>query len=137
MRKIVALLALVLTFSSCALDDDQPNYHFELLETVNANFPEEMTPGNQYQVEVTYYRPSSCYMFDGIDYNYTGDFERTLGVVGAVRDDVTCEEIEVTNPTATFTFQPLNIGTYTFKFYSGTNEDGSYSYLTYEVEVTE
>ncbi|SFU27470.1 hypothetical protein SAMN05216480_101178 [Pustulibacterium marinum] len=139
MKKLIVLLVMSMALFSCSLDDDTVNFHYEYLETAYAEFPEEMTVNGSYQINLYYYLPTDCYAFNGIEYYYTGDFERTVAINVTVNDASNCETLEEAEPDITyFNFNPQMAGTYTFKFLSGMDEStGEYTYIDYEVEVLE
>lgn len=139
MKKFIVLLLMSVTLFSCSLDDDSVNFYYEYLPTQNVQFPEDMSLGNTYEVTMYYTRPNDCYTVQGITYQTTGELERFVAINAQVSTSDTCEELDNTGiESSIFNFQPLMAGTYTFNFLSTINEStGEYSYLTYEVEVTE
>ena len=129
-----------MVFSSCSVDDapfDQ-GFHFEILPIEEVLMPESFTPGEFYQIEFSYSRPSTCYNFNELYYLAEGDF-RTVAVINTVleeTDDIICEPIENELEWRTFTFQcQKNFGYYVFKFWQGQNENGEDEYLVMEVPV--
>lgn len=133
--RLLVVLVFGLTLSSCSLDDDSPNFHFEALKITEVDLPESFVYGERYEFGITYVKPSSCYIFDGFDYNHTGNLERTVAAIAAVYDDRACTQEETTEE-ATLKFEVRYKGTYTFRFYTGKNEDtGENEYLIVEVPV--
>lgn len=139
MKKFFVFMLFAVVTVSCSIDDDVQNYHFEFIETLNAEFPEEMFVGDTYEVSLFYNLPNTCYSVSGIDYRYTADFERTVAIVATVYEDSECDPIDTTEPyNVSFNFVPSMAGTYTFMFVSGYDEaTNQYSYITYDVEVLE
>lgn len=135
MKKIFALFLLIAIASSCSLDDDA-NFHFEAVPATNATLPESFELNETYEIKVNYVRPNNCYFFEGFDYLRTDENERTVTLITSVFDDRGCteasQEVEVS-----FDFIVLNTGTYTFRFWRGTDANGDPDYLIVEVPVVE
>ncbi|GLB48092.1 hypothetical protein [Neptunitalea lumnitzerae] len=140
MKKFLVLFVAALLTFSCSLDDDDTvDYHFEFIGADYVEFPaEDMHVNSSYPVTLYYTLPNTCYYINGIDYNYTSDFERVVSLVATVYNNNNCEPTDGSTLNDSFTFRPLYAGTYTFNFISGIDEStGEYTYLTYEVEVLE
>ncbi|GLB52848.1 hypothetical protein NBRC110019_18880 [Neptunitalea chrysea] len=137
MKKYALLLIVALVSFSCSIDDDENvNYRFEFVATDTVEFPSEIYVNNTYNVTIYYTLPNSCYYINGIDYNYTDDYERTVALVATVYDGTNCDANTVLEST-TFDFKPINAGTYTFNFLTGQDDNGDYTYSTYDVVVLE
>ena len=51
-------------FLSCSLNDDnRVNFDFDYVPIEEVSIPEEFVLGEIYQIEITYYRPSTCHDF--------------------------------------------------------------------------
>ncbi|XLS29345.1 hypothetical protein ACJD0Z_00655 [Flavobacteriaceae bacterium M23B6Z8] len=135
MKKIFALFLLIAAISSCSLDDDA-NFHFEAVPVTGATLPESFELNETYEIKVNYIRPNNCYFFEGFDYVRTDENERTVTLITSVFDERGCtqdaQEVEVS-----FDFIVLNTGTYTFRFWQGTDANGDPDYLIVEVPVNE
>ena len=139
MRKGFAfgILTIVgLLFSSCDLDDDNPNFHFTTLNVVEASFPEVFEVNNTYDIEVTYLRPDGCTFFEGFDVSRTGDTDRDVVVIGTVLtdEDVACT-LAIEEVVAVFRFNVIFTGEYHFRFYSGQDDNDNPTYIEYTVPV--
>ncbi|WP_335966983.1 hypothetical protein [Galbibacter sp. PAP.153] len=141
MKKIFALTLsclLLLGFSSCDIsDDDTANFHYETLEITGADLPEYFEYGKMYNIEFTYLRPTDCHIYDGFEFNPTGETERTIFAIAAVVERADCKDLTAIEGTDNFDFEVRYRDPYTFKFYVGEDEDGEKEYLTYEVPVQE
>ncbi|WP_422858286.1 hypothetical protein ACOKFD_12835 [Flagellimonas sp. S174] len=140
MKKVVLaclLCALFPLLSSCDLNDDGPNFHFTTLSVVEASLPESFQLNQTYTVEVTYLRPDSCTFFEGFDVATVAETQRNVTVIGSViTDDETCTQL-AEEVTASFEFNVIFTGTYTFRFYTGDDESGDATFIEYTVPVVE
>lgn len=136
--KYVTLLLLLISISSCSLDndDDLASYSFEVLPVENVDIPEEFTMGETYPITVYYYKPTTCHTFSEF-YYYKENNERTVAPITYVYESSTCEDLEEELTEASFNFVVTSNGSYIFKFWQGENDEGEDVYLTIEVPVTE
>lgn len=134
----ILLLAVLLSVSSCDIDDDNTNFYYETLEITEATLPEAFEYGELYTIEFTYVRPTNCHYYEGFDFQKTEKTERTVYAIGARLDQKDCQDLTENNTgTATFDFEVRYRDTYTFKFYQGDNDQGEKQYITVEVPVVE
>jgi hypothetical protein len=133
MKKLLTCLFATLIFS-CSVDDDTPRTHIEILPVESAILPDEFVQGEVYEITLTYLRPSSCHAFRDIFYEKNLN-ERTVAIVTTVFDsNNNCEEIS-TELEKSFNFKPTSTGSYIFKFWQGTDDNGDEQYMTVEVPV--
>lgn len=140
MKKIFVLFVVfALVFvSSCTLDDDKhANFHFEALEAVEADFPETFEYGSIYRIKVKFNRPSDCYFFEGFDFDRTAETERVIAGIASVIESDNCEELQDSTIENYFDFEVRYTGTYTFKLWTGLDENEEDTYLIVEVPVEE
>lgn len=136
MKKLVIFCALLCSLASCTLGDNtQPNYSFEVLPIDSVDIPDQFTLGETYEITVHYTKPSSCYVFH--DFYYVSELnQRTVAVINTVYTDQACTQ--ATEPAdATFNFMVNSNGTYVFKFWQGTDDNGTDLYYIVEVPVVE
>ncbi len=138
MKKLLFVCIVILTFWSCSVGDDNDdyNYYFEFLPIEEVVIPEAFELDSTYQIEVSYYRPSTCHSFHDFYYVAEGN-ERTVAVINLVQDVSSCEEIEDELIDVSFSFKAVYDQTYLFKFWQGENEAGEDLYLTYEIPIAE
>lgn len=141
MKKLISILFLAIialtAFSSCELgDDDNVNYHFELIPTESAVFPESFILGQTYTIKVYYKRPTSCHFFEGFYYERDSNV-RTIAVQTSVMHSDSCTELDEEPVEASFDFLPTSTGSYVFKFYQGKDQYGNNRFLEYEVPVVQ
>lgn len=137
MKKFVlyGMLSLFLLLQSCDLDDDSANFHFEALEITAVDLPETFQYGGLYDIGVTYIRPTNCHYFEGFDYNYDAETERTIVAVASVLEDRPCDDLDNVEVETSFTFEVRYYGTYVFNFWAGEDASGNAQYITIEVPV--
>ncbi|WP_146193392.1 membrane lipoprotein lipid attachment site-containing protein [Flavobacterium sediminis] len=132
MKKIVLLLSLLFIVSACSVNNDEPNFHYELLPIEEVELPTEFVMGETYQIKVWYYKPSTCYSFGGFYYEKNLN-ERTIAIQSVVLDSETCQTVTDELKSATLDFYVTNNGSYVFKFWQGVDEN--LENIFYEVEV--
>ena len=135
MKKIVLLTLFLLTLTGCSIDDDQPNYSYEVLPVDSYTVPQSFTLGQTYEIKLKYKKPSDCYSFQGIYYDKNLNI-RTIGIQTTVLENtnkthLTSEPIEVS-----FNFYVTNTGSYIFKFYKGEDANGQNIFEEVEIPVT-
>ena len=133
-RLIIITLSLIL-FASCSKDDG-PEYSLEVLPVESVNMPESFTLGEIYPITVSYLRPTTCYSFKEFYYGKNLN-ERTVAVLNYNFQDNNCQELSDELVEATFNFIVTSNGSYIFKFWQGTDDDGEDLYMTVEVPVVE
>lgn len=141
MKKLISILILaviaVTAFSSCELgDDDTVNYHFELIPTESAVFPESFVMGRTYTIKVYYKRPTTCHFFEGFYYDKELNV-RTIAIQTSVIHTNNCTDLNEEPVEASFDFLPTSSGYYIFKFYKGKDEYGNNLFMEYEVPVVQ
>lgn len=135
MKKLLALSLVLLFFVSCSVDNDSPNYSFEVLPVESVDIPTEFTLGETYPITVKYLKPSTCHVFK--EFYYSKDLnERTVAPITLVYEGNTCEPLVDVEDEATFNFIVTSNGSYIFKFWQGEDTNGEDQYLTIEVPVT-
>lgn len=132
MKRFILLFSLIFSLASCSLQDDGPSFHTELLPISEVEIPQEFQLGQTYTIKVWYQRPSTCHVFDGFYYDKNLNI-RTVAVRSAVVHNNDCQELSDQLVEASFNFYVTSNGSYIFKFWQGTNENGEDVF--YEVEV--
>ena len=65
MKKQILLVAIVLSLlSSCSLETETSNFYIDIMPIESVNIPTEFESGQSYDIEVTYYRTSTCHVFN-------------------------------------------------------------------------
>jgi hypothetical protein len=131
-KKIFLLLSLVFTIVSCSVNEDETNFHYELLPIQEVEIPSEFVMGQTYQIKMWYYRPSTCHSFGGFYYDKILN-ERTIAIQNIVQEESTCSTLTDELVYATLDFYVTNNGSYVFKFWQGV--DDNLEDIFYEIEV--
>lgn len=132
MKRIFLVFFVLLLTVSCS-DDDSSNYHYELLPVEDAIVPEEFIHGQFYEIIVKYIRPSDCYVYNDVLYEYDYD-ARNVAVISTVVDDKNCEVVD-REEELTIRVQALQTSPYIFRFWQGDDENGDPIYLEITVPV--
>lgn len=134
MKKFFVLCIITLLFASCSIDDDGPNFSFEILPVESVVIPDTFTLGETYPITVSYFRPSTCHTFKEFYYLKENN-ERTVAPINYVFERNDCETLQDELVNETFNFIVTSNGSYIFKFWQGKDNEGNGQYLTIEVPV--
>lgn len=136
MKKVVKILCafLLIGLMSCELEDDSVNFTFVPLQITEVELPDAFELNQTHQISVTFLRPNSCVFFEGFDVQKLDTTVRNVVAIGSEIEEQPCAEV-VEEVTTSFNFLCLYSETYTFKFWTGENEDGSQEYLEFQVPV--
>ena len=137
MKRLFASLFVAFIAFSCNISDDSDYVYYEFVPVSEVFVPTELEVNQVYEINLTYERPSNCYAFHNIYYNHESAFERTVAVICSVIENNNCEELDDPNYDVSFNFKPTSIGTYTFYFWQGVDENGESQFITVEATVTE
>ena len=142
MKKIFALLTLIVVCFSCLPDDSgYPRYHLELVPIESVEMPTFFVQGETYEIKLFYNKISTCHYPNG--FYYHSEFNsRTIAVENVVyhRDDCSTdipEEDLVQQMSFEFKVLQPKGTVYTFKFFQGKEENGTPIYLIVEVPVVD
>jgi hypothetical protein len=133
MKKIVFLIALSFVFFSCDVSEEQ-NYTYEINPVYQVIMPTEFAKDSVTNITVKYKRPSSCHLFSKFYYESYG-FERKVAIENIKVEQDNCQTDNETVLEMPLKFLPNAIGTYHFKFWTGTDTQGVDHYLEYDVVV--
>ena len=135
MKRILALVSVLLLFNACSLnDDDGIKFHYELLPIESVVIPDSFEMGETYPITIKYFRPTTCHAFDGFYYDKNLNI-RTVAVRNAVVQKDNCTELTNSLIEQTLNFYVTNNGSYIFKFWQGKNDAGEDVFLEYEIPV--
>ena len=129
------LSAVVLSFGLNSCLDDEPttpvNYSYKAIDSVVI---EQVNPLREVTEIKTYFtRNSTCEAF--FDYKYfASGFDRDVVLVTSTIQDPSCQDTSVV-AVKTLKFLPEKPGTYLFRFWAGTDENGDAIYITKEVGI--
>lgn len=131
----VFLSVVVLSFGLASCLDDEPttpvNYNYKAIDSVVI---EQVNPHREVTEIKTYFtRNNTCEAF--FDYKYfAAGFERDVVLVTSTIQDPTCLDTSVV-AVKTLNFLPERPGTYLFRFWAGTDENGESIYINKEVGI--
>ena len=134
MKKIILLTLFLLTLTGCSIDDNQPNYSYEVLAIDSYIVPESFTLGETYKIKLKYRKPSDCHSFQGIYYDKNLNV-RTIGIQTTVFESTNCTPLTTEPIEVSFNFYVTNTGSYIFKFYKGEDANGENIFEEVEIPV--
>jgi len=124
MIKNILMLALVLlTVSSCSLEDDNSNLSIETLPIKEATVPLEFEYGAIYTLKVVYDLPSGCHSFYDLYYQYEST-ARIIAINSVVNTNLACTEALIERE-YDFEVNVTQQEDYIFKFWKGTDSTGN------------
>ncbi|MFA7447388.1 MAG: hypothetical protein WCY77_03030 [Weeksellaceae bacterium] len=129
------LSAVVLSFGLSSCLDDEPttpvNYNYKAIDSVVID---QVNPLREITEIKTYFtRNNTCEAF--FDYKYfAAGFDRDVVLVTSTIQDPSCQDTSVA-AMKTLKFLPERPGTYLFRFWAGTDENGDAIYITKEVGI--
>ncbi|MFY7987953.1 MAG: hypothetical protein ACOVNP_03655 [Flavobacterium sp.] len=132
MKKLILLVSILFLFNSCQLDEN--NFSVEILPVHNVEIPSEFVLGEVYQITMEYYRPSNCHSPYGVYYEKDLNV-RTCAVQNLVEERGNCAPVQNILVRETFNFHVTNTGNYIFKFWTGTDDNGDDTFITYDIPV--
>lgn len=141
MKKIFLNIALLLPLSLLVFSCHDDDYDYDDIE-INALAIDSVSANSDtmqvYSVQSirtysTYY--GGCDRFYGYDYQYTNDSVRTVIAYHYITDETCTSDAVPVAKYSQFNFQPRYTGTYTFKFWNGTDSNGDDVWLTKEIVV--
>lgn len=133
MKKLILLICLSVFINSCSIDEEM-KFHYVALPIESVEIPSEFVLGQTYQIIIKYYKPTTCYGFNG--FYFEKDLNvRTIAVRTVIFEENTNCEATVNLFEENLSFTVTNNGNYIFKFWKGTNDAGEDIYLEYNIPV--
>ena len=145
MKKVALLLLAVFVLNACSTDDDkQLEVHYELLPISRCNMPYTFTSGETYEFTMIYKMPTTCHTYKGIYFEGDGT-TKTVAIQSLVYERPDCQtidyssdsqpapEVAITNYNFKATAPPGSV--YTFKIWTGKDEQGEDTYYDVTVPV--
>lgn len=133
MKKIFLLSFLVCSLFSCNISDDNQNFYYEALPIESVTIPDTFQLGEIHEISLTYIKPTGCYVFNNLLYEIDLN-QRDVAVIAAVFPDEVCNDTPIEEE-FTFNFKVTSADSYTFRFWTGPDENGVDTYLIVEVPV--
>lgn len=123
MKKTILLFLIALLSFSCSVNDDTPQYYYEILPIESFEVPPSFNYGEIYNITVYYKRPSTCHVNPSL-YFERKDSTRIIAVQSIVLKEKGCDNLIHIEPTkGTFKFEVKSTNSYIFKFYKGKDEN--------------
>jgi hypothetical protein len=134
MKKVVYYLAMILVLVSCSLDDSPKSEPVSL--PIESVIMPTVWPVDQLgAIKITYRRPTTCHLFNGFNYQINDDFTRTVSIEAVKLNDNNCIDASEESYEVELNFKPTQLGIYHFKFWTGVDSSGNYTFLEYDVEA--
>ncbi|MBV7441020.1 hypothetical protein KRX57_06265 [Weeksellaceae bacterium TAE3-ERU29] len=128
MKKLLSLSVVaffLVSFLTSCLGDDADNasqLSYVTLPIDSISMPDTATLGEPVKIIPHVSIKKDCQILQDISYKVTGEKERTIIAVGIQEIGTDCSKAEKIVKSPYFNFQPINEGTYTFKFFKGKKE---------------
>lgn len=133
MKKLIFISFLLCSLVSCNISDDNPNYTTVALPIDSVELPDTFLFGETHEITITYTKPTGCYFFNNLLYEIDGN-QRDVAVIATFFPDEVCTQSTVVED-FTFNFKVTSADSYTFRFWTGPDENGVDTYLIVEVPV--
>ncbi len=133
MKKIVFLIVLGFTIISCEVNQEDV-YTYEVNPVFGVEMPSEYKKDSITNISVSYKRPSSCHMFFDFYYEIEGS-NRIVAIQTVKVSQDNCQVDTETTYNKFLKFKPVELGTYHFKFWTGTDTQGVDQYIEHDVVV--
>lgn len=132
MKNFVYALVLGLLLISCTPEGD--TYRLVVLPVAKVEMETAFRKDSVTKITVKYLRPSNCHFYEDFYYVREG-FTRVVAIYNSELNKDNCQPIENDTITVPLSFKPTELGTYTFKFWKGTNADGIEEFDEYQADV--
>lgn len=134
MKPIFLMLALSFLTFSCSPHDDGPTNTLETLPISQVAMATKFAKDSITEIPLSYVRPTVCHSF--YDFYYVRDgLTRTVAIIALKENGSTSCPPSQTTYTVPLKFKPAALGTYHFKFWTGTNTQGVDQYAEYDAVV--
>lgn len=132
MKKLISAIVVCFLLVSCAPEGE--SYTIEILPVAKVEMQDAFAKDSVTNIPVKYIRPSNCHFYQDFYYERVG-FSRIVAIYNARLNKDNCQSFENDTIVVPLKFKPTEIGTYTFKFFKGTNADGEDEYFEYDAVV--
>ena len=125
---------IALTVISCDFSSDEPTEYI-IAPVQDVTMPASYKVDSISEIKIRYQRPTSCHFFNGFYYDIA-DKTRTVAIYFAKLNQSNCNPVSDVFEVP-LNFKPMQSGTYIFKFWDGSNEDGTDHFTEYIAVVPE
>ncbi len=135
MNRIISALSLCLLLVACQ-PEGVDSYSLEILPVAKVELEPDFTfaKDSVTVIPVKYLRPSNCHFYEDFYYE-KNDFTRIIAIYNAKLNKDNCQNIANDTITVPLKFKPVELGTYTLKFWKGTNSAGEDEFFEYQATV--
>jgi hypothetical protein len=133
MKKILFLLAFVLTIVSCSVGDDTDR-NFTLLPVNDVDIPNKFKVDSISTFNIRYKRETDCQIFNGIYFNPT-ETHVDIAIKVVELQESNCQPDNESIYEVPLYFKPSQSGTYMLKFWNGKDPNGQDQFINTEVIV--
>ena len=139
MRKILFIGVFAMLLGSCSADspsDTNSSYYNDYVPIATVEMPEAFEFGQSYVIEYTYYKPTTCHLFNDLIYDDEANVHtiiiRNTVLTGGGAD---CQSLTNEVVSKSFDFVASNTSTHYFKFWKGLDDSCQDIFLEFEVPV--
>lgn len=132
MKKIISALVLCMVLASCSPEEE--SYNIEVLPIAKVEMQTAFAKDSVTQIPLKYLRPSNCYFYENLYYQKDG-LTRTVAIYNSKLNRDDCQTMTNDSVRVFLNFMPTQLGTYTFKFWKGTNASGQDEFYEYQAVV--
>ncbi len=137
MKKLSIISIILVLLVGCSTDD-APFFFFEVTPVdVVSSVPDVFIVGQTDTIQVTYKRPSTCHAFNGFDILNEGDLREIAIITKVVQGRTTCSDLENDLKTAPLVITPEAVGQLNLSFFTGNDEIGNPTFITFDVPIIE
>ncbi len=133
MKRLMFLFLLAFAVNSCSTDDGETSQEV-LLPIQSVIMPDSYLLNNIATIQVSYKRPTDCHIFNGFQID-TNDRDSRIGIKALKFDQPNCMSDDESLYEFPLNWTPTEVGTYTFRFWTGNDSAGVPQYITHEVVV--
>jgi hypothetical protein len=133
MKRIVLLLLIAFSAVSCDLGDG-PQAEYVIAPVQDVTMATAYKVDSISKIIIRYTRPDDCHIFNGYYYVYQGNTRVCAVEFAKMLNQDNCQP-DVTVYEVPLNFKPTSAGTYLFRFWDGTNADGTDHFFEAEAIV--
>lgn len=132
MRRILIIITAVM-IASCSLPKNETTA-VDLVPVLMVEMPSNYAKDSVTEIPITYIRPTSCHVFYDFYYSINVN-ERTVALYCTKLNQDVCTTDIPFPTTVPLRFKPSGLGTYHFKFWTGTDEQNVDQYIEFDAVV--
>lgn len=131
MKKFLFFCLSVFVLLSCSNDDG--SLRAEIIPILSVQAPDQLIVGQSSNFQILFNRPTSCHGFLRFEVA-SRDNQRTIGLIaGKIGKD--CNPVDEPPRENIFSFTPNTPGIFVFKFFTGKDNAGKDTFVTFELQA--